>query len=80
MPAKRCKLRRVWSLSRGRRRVSPNSGSTGRQPDRERSPGLGANAESPDIGADLRSPVTPNYASPFTFSGKVDTVTVDLKN
>jgi arylsulfatase A-like enzyme len=42
--------------------------------------GFGASAESLDIGADLGSPVTPSYTSPFVFSGKVDTVTVDLKN
>lgn len=42
--------------------------------------GLGNSAESLDIGADLGSPVSSNYASPFTFSGKVETVTVDLRN
>jgi arylsulfatase len=43
-------------------------------------PSAAASAESLDIGADLESPVTPSYASPFTFSGKVERVTVDLKN
>jgi hypothetical protein len=41
--------------------------------------GLGASSETLDIGADLGSPVTSTYLSPFAFTGKVDTVTVDLQ-
>ena len=31
-----------------------------------------------DIGSDLVSPVSPKYASPFAFTGKIDAVTIDL--
>jgi arylsulfatase len=31
-----------------------------------------------DIGSDLVSPVSTKYASPFTFTGKIDNVTIDL--
>ena len=41
--------------------------------------GLGGSSETLDIGADLGSPVTSTYLSPFAFTGKVDTVTVDLQ-
>jgi hypothetical protein len=32
-----------------------------------------------DIGSDLGTPVSSNYASPFAFTGKIDTVKVDLE-
>lgn len=32
-----------------------------------------------DIGSDLVSPVSPNYAVPFPFTGKVESVTIDLQ-
>ena len=31
-----------------------------------------------DIGSDLVSPVTPKYACPFAFTGKIDSVSIDL--
>jgi arylsulfatase len=31
-----------------------------------------------DIGSDLVSPVSPKYTSPFSFTGKIDSVTIDL--
>src|SRR5262249_5122483 len=39
----------------------------------------GTGGETLDIGADLVSPVSPKYASPFAFTGKIDSVTVDLR-
>jgi arylsulfatase len=38
----------------------------------------GSTTESLDIGSDSGSPVSDKYASPFTFTGKIDKVTVDL--
>jgi arylsulfatase len=35
--------------------------------------------ETLDVGSDLGSPVSPDYASPFRFTGKIETVKVDLK-
>jgi arylsulfatase A-like enzyme len=32
-----------------------------------------------DVGSDLGTPVSASYASPFTFSGKIDTVKVDIQ-
>jgi arylsulfatase len=41
---------------------------------------LGVNYfETLDVGADLGSPVSPAYASPFRFTGKIETVRVDLQ-
>ena len=41
---------------------------------------LGVNYfETLDVGADLGSPVSPAYASPFRFTGKIETVKVDLQ-
>jgi arylsulfatase len=41
--------------------------------------GYGNAAETLDIGSDLISPVSKQYASPFAFTGKIDTVTIDLR-
>jgi hypothetical protein len=35
--------------------------------------------ETLDVGSDLGSPVSPGYASPFRFTGKIETVRVDLQ-
>jgi arylsulfatase A-like enzyme len=35
--------------------------------------------ETLDVGSDLGTPVSANYASPFAFSGKIDTVKVDIE-
>ncbi len=40
--------------------------------------GLLVMAESLDIGSDQGSPVSSSYERPFTFSGKIVTVTLDL--
>lgn len=40
---------------------------------------LGGAGDTLDIGADLVSPVSNRYASPFTFTGKIDAVTIDLR-
>jgi arylsulfatase A-like enzyme len=39
----------------------------------------GSSNETLDIGADLGSPVSPDYESPNRFSGKIDQVTIELK-
>ena len=39
----------------------------------------GFNNETLDIGRDLGSPVSKEYSVPFAFTGKLDTVTIDLK-
>jgi arylsulfatase len=36
-------------------------------------------SETLDIGSDLGSPVSPDYKSPNRFTGKIDTVTIELK-
>jgi arylsulfatase A-like enzyme len=38
----------------------------------------GASGDTLDIGSDLVSPVSPKYACPFAFTGKVESVTIDL--
>jgi arylsulfatase len=35
--------------------------------------------ETLDVGSDLGSPVSPSYASPFAFTGKIESVRVDLE-
>ena len=35
--------------------------------------------ETLDVGSDLGSPVSPDYTSPFRFTGKIDSVKVDLQ-
>jgi arylsulfatase len=35
--------------------------------------------ETMDVGSDLGSPVSPDYTSPFRFTGKIETVRVDLQ-
>jgi arylsulfatase len=35
--------------------------------------------ETLDVGCDLGSPVSPDYASPFRFTGKIETVKVELQ-
>jgi arylsulfatase len=37
------------------------------------------NSETFDIGNDLGSPVSDDYATPFVFTGKVDKVTLELR-
>jgi hypothetical protein len=34
--------------------------------------------ETLDVGSDLGSPVCPDYKSPFQFTGKIDTVRIEL--
>jgi arylsulfatase A-like enzyme len=41
--------------------------------------GIGNNTDTFDIGYDRGSPVSPNYTSPFPFTGEVETVRIDLK-
>ena len=41
--------------------------------------GPGNPGEPLDIGRDLISPVSKNYASPFAFTGKIEAVTIDLR-
>jgi arylsulfatase len=38
-----------------------------------------ASGETLDVGSDLGSPVSPEYASPYRFTGKINTVTFELK-
>ncbi|MGA2737698.1 MAG: hypothetical protein ABSG65_09630 [Bryobacteraceae bacterium] len=38
---------------------------------------LGIYSETLDIGSDLGSPVSPEYTSPFAFSGHIETVTLE---
>ena len=40
---------------------------------------FGFSSETFDVGSDLGSPVSDDYATPFSFTGKVETVTLDLK-
>jgi len=40
---------------------------------------FGGAGDTLDIGGDLVSPVSPKYASPFAFTGKIDAVTIDLR-
>ena len=42
-------------------------------------PGIGNNSDTFDIGYDRGSPVSASYTSPFTFTGEVEDVRVDLK-
>ena len=39
---------------------------------------MAAGGDTLDIGGDLVSPVSPKYACPFTFTGKIESVTIDL--
>jgi arylsulfatase len=39
---------------------------------------MAAGSDTLDIGSDLVSPVSPKYASPFAFTGKIEYVTIDL--
>ena len=39
----------------------------------------GFRSETFDVGSDLGSPVSDDYATPFSFTGKVETVTLELK-
>jgi arylsulfatase len=39
---------------------------------------MAAGGDTLDIGSDLVSPVSPKYASPFAFTGKIESVTIDL--
>jgi arylsulfatase len=41
--------------------------------------GVGFSIDTLDVGADLGSPVSHDYASPFAFSGRIETVTVELR-
>ena len=43
------------------------------------SPSFNQYDETLDIGSDLGTPVSSEYASPFRFTGKIDKVTVDLR-
>jgi arylsulfatase len=38
-----------------------------------------ASGETLDVGSDLGSPVSLEYKSPYRFTGKIDTVTIELK-
>ena len=40
---------------------------------------FGGAGDTLDIGGDLVSPVSPKYASPFAFNGKIEAVTIDLR-
>jgi arylsulfatase len=40
---------------------------------------FGAFSETFDVGSDLVSPVSDDYATPFSFTGKVEKVTLELK-
>jgi hypothetical protein len=42
-------------------------------------PGIGNNSDTFDIGYDRGSPVSASYTSPFTFTGEVESVRVELK-
>jgi arylsulfatase len=46
--------------------------------DREISIRTASDNDTLDIGSDLVSPVSPKYACPFEFTGKIDSVTIDL--
>jgi len=35
--------------------------------------------ETLDVGEDLGTPVSPGYATPFAFTGKIESVTVDVQ-
>lgn len=39
---------------------------------------MAASGDTLDIGSDLVSPVSPKYACPFAFTGKIESVTIDL--
>jgi arylsulfatase len=41
--------------------------------------GYGFYYESLDVGLDLGTPVSPDYATPFAFTGKIESVKVDLQ-
>jgi arylsulfatase len=41
--------------------------------------GIGNNGDTFDIGYDRGSPVSASYPSPFSFTGEVESVRVDLK-
>jgi arylsulfatase len=36
--------------------------------------------EGADVGLNTGTPVSPDYTNPFTFNGKIDKVTIDLKD
>jgi len=39
---------------------------------------LARNFATLDVGSDLVSPVSPRYACPFAFSGRIESVAIDL--